>query len=325
MSILKPDNYVTLFDSSYILQGLALHDSLSLQSSNFKLWIVCLDDECFHILQRCNLANVVLLNLNNILTNDLQEIRKARKQNEFCWTLTPFCIEWIFRFCDECTQVTYLDADLYFFKDPKSLLRDFHSSTHDVLITEHAYAPNYDQSDTAGKYCVQFLTFKRSSLDILQWWKASCIKWCYDRHENGLFGDQRYFEYLPSIWSSRMLALSDSRFQAPWNAEVYRWSDAVFFHFHGFRCINKTLYSCTNYYIPKPTLRCIYFRYIHSLIRLSSDYSIVTPGQHIKPGLVGLLKHKLKRLLADRLAGRSNPPYFIKAVDNDRLVKLTVI
>jgi hypothetical protein len=60
-------------------------------------------------------------------------------------------------------MIIYLDADLYFFNDPKILIKEL--GNDDLLITEHRYTKKYDQSFNSGKYCVQFMIFKNNSFD----------------------------------------------------------------------------------------------------------------------------------------------------------------
>jgi hypothetical protein len=56
-------------------------------------------------------------------------------------------------------QVIYLDADLWFRQHPKPIFDEFNASGKQILITDHGYAPEYDQSATSGRYCEQFITF----------------------------------------------------------------------------------------------------------------------------------------------------------------------
>ena len=50
---------------------------------------------------------------------------------------------------------------------PQSLLDEFHLSKKSILITEHRYTTEYDQTVPFGIYCVQFITF-RNDVDGLE-------------------------------------------------------------------------------------------------------------------------------------------------------------
>ena len=92
-------------------------------------------------------------------------------------------------------RVTYLDADLWFRKSPAPIFKEFDKSGKDVLITDHAYSPEYDNSEKNGQYCVQFTTFTREGGEtVRKWWEERCIEWCFARFENGKFGDQKYLD-----------------------------------------------------------------------------------------------------------------------------------
>ena len=47
---------------------------------------------------------------------------------------------------------------MFFYSNPRVLYDEMGANS--VLITEHRYTKEYDQSATSGKYCVQFVTFK---------------------------------------------------------------------------------------------------------------------------------------------------------------------
>ena len=88
-----------------------------------------------------------------------------------------------------------MDADLYFYQDPQILIDEI-PKNKSVLITQHNYYPKYDQSKTSGIYCVQFMYFKNDNegMKVLKWWRDKCIEWCYNRFEDGKFGDQKYLD-----------------------------------------------------------------------------------------------------------------------------------
>ena len=227
--------------------GLNLHASLVQHTKNFELWILCIDDLVEQQLKLINLPYVKLISIAEIETEKLLEVKKERSRGEYCWTLTPFIFSAIFERQPEIKRLTYLDADLFFFRDPKILLDEFTESDRDVLVTEHAFAPKYEQSHIAGKFCVQFLTFKNTSpaYEVLTWWQKKCLKWCFGRLEDGKFGDQKYLDVWPEIFPGKIWILQQKEnTMAPWNVKYFYRNlgedhKPVFFHFHGFRIIEK--------------------------------------------------------------------------------------
>jgi hypothetical protein len=241
------NNFCTLFDSFYLLKGLALYNSLARQKINFHLYIIAFDDQSFAILQKLNLANVTVIPLREIEDERLLAVKPDRTKGEYCWTATTSAILYCLKNFD-LEKVTYVDADIYFFNSPQPVLDQLGDKS--VLLIEHHYAPQYDQSVLSGKYCVQFMTFKNNEegLKVLNWWKDRVIEWCFNRREDGKCGDQKYLDDWPERFSG---AVGESKYWgggvAPWNtlrfeffqqdgvikikegAEIF---NLVFYHFH---------------------------------------------------------------------------------------------
>lgn len=267
------ENYVTLFDSNYLPQGIALYLSMKREVRSFHLWILALDQACYAKLASLDLKNVTLLNLDNLITPDLIEKRKSRTVGEFCWTLTPFVFDFVFELDEHIGQITYLDADLWFRKYPKSIFDEFQQSNKSVLITDHGYAAEYDQSADSGQYCVQFLTFDRNrSRFIRDIWKHQCLEWCFNRVEDGKFGDQKYLDSWPDDYREFVHILKDhSLLLAPWNAIRFPYGNSIAWHFHGFKITRDSdnklgIELCSpNYHLPEVVRKNIYGKYITDL------------------------------------------------------------
>jgi hypothetical protein len=264
------EHYVTLFDSFFLTQGLALHISMERSVKKYTLWILCVDEDVYKSLTKLQLSNVRLLQLNKLETDDLLRVKKIRSKGEYCWTLTPFAPRFVFEADQSVHRVTYIDADLWFRKDPKVILDEFTASGKHVLITDHAYAPEYDQSATSGQYCVQFMTFTRSTGEMVRkWWEERCVEWCYARFEDEKFGDQKYLDKWPEIFCDNVHVLRNLEAAlAPWNATRIPYGNSVFWHAHGTRLCrkNKSIYaSFGNYPIPFPTYKHIHISYVKDL------------------------------------------------------------
>jgi hypothetical protein len=155
-----------------------------------------------------------------------------------------------------------------------------------VLITEHRYSPTYDLSSESGIYCVQFMVFKndvRGNI-ALNWWRDKCIDWCYARHEDGKFGDQKYLD----DWLTRFEGVHSLKNLgggiAPWNIEQYNFFnfdngpkaveivsgqifDVIFYHYHSLKLYKHgiTLLTSESYGITNNSFEIIYKDYINRL------------------------------------------------------------
>lgn len=310
----QTEQYVTLFDATFLPQGLCLHHSLVRHGGNFQLWVLCLDQECLETLQRLALPRMRLLDLRCLETPELLAVKPGRSRAEYCWTITPFSIGWVLAAAPEAKRVTYLDADVFFLKSPSAIFKEMEESGAAVVITEHGYAPEYDQTLTSGRFCVQFVVFLRGSGErVLHWWCERCLEWCYARCEEGKFGDQKYLEHFSEVLPGKILEIChDPRFQGPWNAAIFGFSRALLYHFHGLRIIanNSILFSSGDYQIPSPTIQNIYRSYGSLLSSLCRRHNIpLREQQHYSLSWKRTLMMKAKKAAQLWLLGRTLPPY----------------
>ena len=296
------EHFVTLFDLLFLPQGLALHRSMERHAGNYTLWILCMDDEVHEILSLMKLPNVQLLQLSLVETKELKRVKPERTVGEYCWTVTPFAPKFVFKADISVKRVTYLDADLWFRKSPAPIFQEFDKSGKDVLITDHAYSPEYDLSEKNGQYCVQFTTFTREDGEtVRKWWEERCIEWCFDRFENGKFGDQKYLDDWPERFPEQVHVLSNQGWTlAPWNANRFPYSNGIFWHFHELRLTEKQskplVQFTTSYSIPPITRKQIYKPYLEDLrvvIEIMKSHG-VQPKIQKKYRTFGRLKGVLK-------------------------------
>jgi len=262
------ENFVTLFDVFFLPQGLALHRSMVRNIKDFTLWILCVDDQVYDLLIKLKLNNVRLLQLSKLETPELLAVKVTRNKGEYCWTLTPFAPRFVFEADQSINRVTYLDADLWFRQSPIEIFNELISSGKDVLITDHGYAPEYDQSATSGQYCVQFMIFTRIGGEcVRKWWEERCLEWCFARHEGGKFGDQMYLDDWPTRFKDAVHVLGNQELAlAPWNISRYPYNKSIFFHFQGLKIVNENLVDLGAMYpIIKPVKENIYKPYLVDL------------------------------------------------------------
>ena len=240
------EHFITLFDSNFLPQGMSLHESLSRYVKDFHLWVVCMDEKVQVQLEILQLPHLTTISLTEVEDESLLSVKSGRTRAEYCWTITPFTPGLVFSRDLSAERVTYLDADLLFFASPDILFQEFKQSCKHVMITEHAYAPEYlKYMETSGRFCVQFMVFDRSARAerILAWWKARCIEWCFARLEDGKFGDQKYLDVWPQIFSEEVHILRQvENTLAPWNVDHLLKQKPfdfrpVLFHFHALRII----------------------------------------------------------------------------------------
>ncbi len=266
-------NFCTLFDSTYLSRGLAMYNSLSRYCPAFHLYVFAFNGECFEILNKMRLEHMTVIPLVEFEDKELLRVKPDRTRGEYCWTCTSSTILYVLnRYrVDHCT---YLDSDLYFFSSPQVLIDEMGDAS--VLITPHRYTPKYDQGWKTGIYCVQFVTIRNNQkgLTVLNWWRNACLEWCYNRFEEGRFGDQKYLDDWPARFEGVHVLEHLGGGVAPWNMQQYTFHkkdgrlmgeqiksgklfDVVFFHFH------SLMFVSSNYFSPRP-----YYQRSESVISL---------------------------------------------------------
>ncbi len=298
------EHYVTLFDSLFLPQGLALIRSLERHAGSYQLWVLCMDVTALEVLRKLKLANVRLIPLAEVETPELRQVKPFRTHGEYCWTITPFAPGFVFDRDASAKRVTYLDADISLVRDPGPVFAEFSASSKAVLITEHAYAPDHDRTAESGRYCVQFITFLREQGEgVRLWWTERCLEWCYARLENGKFGDQKYLDDWPTRFAGEVHVVRNrAQFQGPWNVTRFAPLDATVFHFHSLRLLRGRHIQIVNdsYDIPHPTIQTIYQPYLKDLawgLAALSNVGFDARPQIDRPVILLRLRSWLKRFL----------------------------
>jgi hypothetical protein len=245
MGAARMEHFVTLLDLAFLPQGLALFESLMKVQAGAVLWIVAMDAETVAALDRLALPGVRVIDVREIETRELLEVKEERTRGEYCWTVTPFTFEAVFDRAPEAARVTYMDADLWLFRSPMEVFSAASAGDWSVLVTDHVFAPEYDRAAEVGRFCVQFLSVVRdqTGLGAAHWWQRRCLEWCSSRIDEGRFGDQRYLDEWPRLLGHSLAVVNrPGIFSAPWN---HRWlgrlaDSAVFHHFHGFRLLDES-------------------------------------------------------------------------------------
>lgn len=276
------NNFCTLFNSMYLSRGLAMYRSLEKCARDFHLYIFAFDDECYRILTRLQLAKATIISLSDFEDEQLLAVKPTRTAGEYCWTCTPSIILYSIRKFG-LSNCTYLDADLFFYADPTVLIEEAKGAS--VIITPHRYTPMYEDSESGGAYCVQFVYFKNSpeGIAVLEWWRSACIEWCYNRREPGRFGDQKYLD----VWTSKFTGIHVLEHLgggvAPWNVQQYEFEHkigqvwgrelssqqlfpVIFYHFQALKYAEKNSFTLAGgYEISDNDIEFLYKPYIRVL------------------------------------------------------------
>lgn len=276
----------TLFDSNYLDKGLVLYDSLIQVCNKFILYIFAFDQTAYEILLDLKLANVEVIALEQLETDELLRVKEKRTKGEYCWTCTPAVIKYVLDHynADICT---YIDSDLFFYRSPQILLEEFYRSKKSVGLVRHRF-PNTchgkKMEKEVGKYCVQFNTFKdnEESRKLLEIWQLQCLEKC----DLETIGDQLYI----SDWGEKYEQVYEYGHigggAAPWNLADYkvkkmdqdlyliykgRRYEMIFYHFQGIQYSDDGKVNINVIAVPdgglikNKTIQMIYYPYLNRI------------------------------------------------------------
>lgn len=285
--------FCTLFDTYYLDKGLTLYHSLEKVCDDFSLYIFCFDEKSKQILEQEALSHAIILSHHDLEENypNLLQLKEERSKAEYCWTCTPASIEYVLNHFHE-EHCIYIDADLFFFEDPKILLSEIQDAKADIVITEHRFTNSLKDRHflkRSGKYCVEFNYFNQSpkSRECLKWWKEQCFAWCYHLYEAERMGDQKYLEKFPTLFQGVHELQHLGGGTAPWNIKQYKLVSTdeanhvilrekttgntfplVFYHFQNIRYLSDkkvNINSCTQ---DKKVKDAIYVPYLAEVERV---------------------------------------------------------
>jgi hypothetical protein len=240
--------YCTYCDHRYLPRALALIQSIRAHGSNDQIWVLCLSDQCFETLSSLAPPGVHAVPLHQIerAYPDLLASKSGRETIEYYYTCTATLTHYVLGRSPDAQWVTYLDSDLWFFQSPDLVFETIGNAP--VAIIPHNFTPHNQKLEKFGKYNVGWVTFDRSEEGqrCLDWWRQSCIEWCYGRIEGDKFADQRYLDRFSSIAPHTAVIHHKGCNLAPWNIGNYAISlrdttvfadedPLIFFHFHGIK------------------------------------------------------------------------------------------
>ncbi len=244
-------NFCTLFDSGYLLKGLAMIRSLSRHCTGMKIHVLCMDAQTKYILETLALPYVNCITLAEVENEALLKAKADRGVAEYCWTLSSGFTSYVMDHFPEIDFLTYVDADLLFYSDVQPLFDEIADAS--IAIIEHRFTERLKGREVNGRFCVEWVSFKRDEqgMACLSRWRDQCLEWCYYRLEDGKMGDQKYLDEWPERYSNCHILMHPGAGIAPWNYAQYSFGTdgqggitvegaaLIFYHFHQFQLLDN--------------------------------------------------------------------------------------
>lgn len=283
--------FCTLFDSGYLLKGVAMLKSLARHCPDAHVHVLCMDRQTQDILTKLDLPHISCIPLSDLEDEALLEAKKDRGVGEYCWTLSP-CLPWyVLQNNPQIDFITYLDADLLFYSSVQPLFDEIGDSS--IAIIEHRFTPRLQDREVNGRFCVEWVSFRRDEegMACLSRWREQCIEWCYYRLEEGRMGDQKYLDEWPARYPSCHILQHPGAGIAPWNYAQYAFGQnsaggitvqgvpLIFYHFHQFQLLDNGSFDrlSTFYTSECPEPASVYEAYESRLKTVLSEVRAVVP------------------------------------------------
>lgn len=283
--------YCTLFNSNYLDKGLVTIQSLLDNSKDAVIYVLAMDEKCYEVLGDMENDQIVPIRLSDFENERLLAAKAERSAAEYCWTCSGSLILYVLETYGE-DNCTYIDADLYFYRDPSFLIKEMMEKGKSVSIIEHGFKKDlmYEHSVTgSGRFCVEFNTFlnNEESLNVLKQWIDDILREC-SAETKGNLGDQSYLTEWPEKYDCIHIVEHIGAGMAPWNlnrfqlektesnvpviSEIGKKSSqekAVFYHFHNLKYIDRTQVNIGVYHrywkVDEALVEAVYRPYLAAL------------------------------------------------------------
>ena len=270
-------NFCTYFDKNYIIKFLALNNSIKKFNFNYKFYILALDDYVESFFKKNSFENIIIIKLRSLEDKypELLAAKKNRNLIEYYFTLSPFLPKFIYEKYS-IYNLSYLDSDFYFFKNPQSFIIK-NSYQNSVILIKQNSNPKY------GFYNMGWISYNfeyGETYKILKKWAAQCIEWCSDIPYNNKYADQKYLDkWIIDLNNIKIFGPAYSCL-SPWdgnNIIQNNINSMIAFHFHGFEMKDRYFVSGFHRYNKSPTkkiISLIYYPYVKEIISLRKNYQL---------------------------------------------------
>jgi hypothetical protein len=143
---------------------------------------------------------------------------------EFCTCIKPYCFQYIFDNFGPC-KIIYFDPDIFVFNNLTYIFNEL--SQYNILLTPHILTPQQFYTGdlkeqnilSSGIFNLGFLglSYSEQSILFLDWWKTRLDSACYRNAAESYFTDQRWIDFVPSLFSSYKISNNLGLNLAPWN------------------------------------------------------------------------------------------------------------
>ena len=271
-------NFCTYFDKNYLSKFLVLKNSIEMFNIEFTFFVLALDNYVEDFFKKNKIKNIQVISLKDLeqSNKDLIVAKNNRNLIEYYFTLSPFLPLYIHKKFN-IFQVSYLDSDFYFFKNPNKYINQNLDSS--VVLIKQISNPIY------GSYNVGWILFNfnhQETKEIVKQWCTQCLNSCYDvpNRKKKLYADQKYLDEWPRQLKKIKILYPEYTCLSPWdknNAIEESIQSMISFHFHGLEIHDNYFVSGFSKYnkkMSKKIMKNIYTPYLLQLFAIDKKYNL---------------------------------------------------
>jgi hypothetical protein len=278
--------YCTLFDKNYLYQGVALYQSLQRHTDDFRLYALCMDSTAYDLLGKMQSASMVPVHVDELLSAEIAQVRARTTHGQFCWVCQPLICEYVLDHLD-AAMVTYLEADSLFFSDPEVLFAELGGRS--VSLVPHNYSLEFDNSQNAGLFCIQFNSFRDDAAGrrVLSYWRQRSFE--YDRAAPLLYPGQTCLDDWPLRFEAVAVIQHRGAGVAPWNVRGYVVGardvpptvdgvPVVFYHYHQYARRKGGAHDLGSYPMSREVIDTFYRPYVSAIRQAERTVRALDPS-----------------------------------------------
>ena len=272
----------TYFDVNYLSRGLTLYWSVRRAQPEATVWVLCLDRATYEILADLDLPALRPIGLPDVERRypELLPVKAERRLIEYYFTLSPHWPAYVMESLPPGDSLVYADADIRMFSSLDPVFDEMGPAS--IGIVEHRFSEQHADREVFGHFNVGtlFLRNDERASACLEWWRESCIVWCYDRLEGEKYADQKYLDEWPQRFDGVRVITHPGIGVAPWNWMTGEYDLAaeppliggrplITYHFHGLQLYGWSLFNpqVARYgRMPAELFDFLYRRYVSELL-----------------------------------------------------------
>lgn len=182
---------------SDLIKCMALYYSIAQNSRKAHIWICCIDEFSFSILNNAKLENVTLISSRSFETSELHALRKTCGEKEYICILKAHYLYYILKNNFSVNYLMYVGNDIYFYKSPLYLLKEFENGS--IFLYR---LPKTNEKNNSS-YKTDLIGFRRdkNTLECLISWKDRSVGWHLEKTSTIEHLENDYINAWPSYVS----------------------------------------------------------------------------------------------------------------------------